>query len=279
MPESMSEKQSRFEPPYLYGGEVDTHFHAARLGERGMAAREVLTSAFTGGLQACIDVGISEDDVDVRHELLRGYPGVYFAHGLYPSNAGRTDLPNALDTLRRSFERSRVCAVGEIGIDRHRDYATPEQQKRLFAEQIELANEHRLPVIVHNRNAERDILDVLASHAPVRESVMHCYSGPADMVSRFLDFGFSISFGGNVTFKNAPELREALDAVPTDRLLVETDAPYLSPHPRRGRPNHPGLIGYTYRAVADHRAMSPSELIAIVASNAKRVFRLSFDRT
>ncbi len=270
----MSGKRNHFEPPYLYGGEIDTHFHATKLAERGLETEEVLTAAFGSGLRACIDVGLAEDDIETRHTLLDDYPGVYFAHGLYPSNAARSDLRDAMDTLRSSYDRQRVCAVGEIGVDRQRDYGTSDQQRRLFAEQIELANELRLPVIVHNREAERDILDVLASHAPRRESVMHCYSGPAEMVSRFLDFGFSISFGGNVTFKNAAALRQALDLVPIDRLLLETDAPFLAPHPRRGRPNYPGLIGYTYRAVAEHRQLNPSELIATVTSNAKRVFGL-----
>ncbi len=273
----MPGKRSHFEPAYLYGGEIDTHFHASKLSDRGLETEEVLTAAFGSGLRACIDVGLAEDDIEARHKLLDEHSGVYFAHGLYPSNAARDDLRDAMDRLRSSYDRHHVCALGEIGIDRRRDYGTSEQQKRLFAEQIELANELRLPVIVHNRDAERDILDVLASHAPQRESVMHCYSGPAEMVSRFLDFGFSISFGGNVTFKNAPALREALDLVPIDRLLLETDAPFLAPHPRRGRPNYPGLIGYTYKAVAEHRQLSPFELIASVVSNAKRVFELELD--
>ncbi len=269
--------RDHFEPPFLYGGEIDTHVHATKLGDRGLETDEVLNAAFAAGLRACIDVGLAEDDVDDRHALLDSFPGVYFAHGLYPSNAARPDLRHALDELRRAYGRNRVCAVGEIGIDRHRDYGTATQQKRLFAEQIDLANELRLPVIVHNREAEGDILDVLASNAPQRESVMHCYSGPAEMVPRFLDFGFSISFGGNVTFKNAAALRDSLDLVPSDRLLLETDAPFLAPHPRRGRPNHPGLIGYTFRAVAEHRLMNASELIATVVSNAKRVFALDLE--
>ncbi|MFW6234133.1 MAG: TatD family hydrolase, partial [Spirochaetota bacterium] len=168
--------------------------------------------------------------------------------------------------------RSRTVAVGEIGMDRYRDYATPELQRVLLIRQVEIANRHNLPVIIHNRDAEEELLQAFAECTPECESIMHCYSGPSGYVHRFLDLGFSFSFGGNVTFKNAQNIREAMMQVPLDRLMLETDAPYLAPHPRRGRTNHPGLIGHTYDAVSETRGISRRELVEAAADNAARVF-------
>ena len=261
-------------PAHLRGGEIDTHVHATKLHEKGIDTHQALEASFAAGLAACVDVGITETDISHRHELLDRYPEIYFAHGLYPSNADREDLKPALDAVRSSLQKPRTCAVGEIGIDRHWDYATPEKQNSLFASQVELANELDLPIIVHNREAEQDLLDVLTAVSPKREGIMHCYGGPPDYISSFLDLGFSVSFGGNVTFKNASELREAMMLVPEHRLLLETDAPFLAPHPKRGRPNYPGLIGYTYDAVSKQRGISREHLVAVVAENARRVFSI-----
>ncbi|MFP4643440.1 MAG: TatD family hydrolase [Spirochaetales bacterium] len=261
-------------PAHLLGGEIDTHVHATKLPDKGIDLHEALHASFEAGLSACIDVGIQETDIAHRRELLDRYPGAYFAHGLYPSNAGRDDLNTAIETVRGALGEPRVCALGEIGIDRHWNYATPEKQKDLFAKQIQLANEVNLPIIVHNRDAEQDLLDALKAVRPNRESVMHCYGGPPGFVGKFLDLGFSVSFGGNVTFKNAPELREAMLLVPEHRLLLETDAPFLAPHPKRGRANYPGLIGYTYDAVSTHRGISRAHLVDVVAANTRRVFRV-----
>lgn len=268
----MSQTNSALEPPRLQGGEVDTHVHATKLPEKGIDTIHALQTSFDAGLCACIDIGISEGDIVERSQTLHSFDRLYFAHGLYPSNASRDDIQSALVHVRDACTGERVCAVGEIGIDRHWDYATPELQKRLFAEQIEMANELELPIVVHNREAEKDILDVLKSVRPHRESVMHCYGGPAEYVQRFLDYGFSVSFGGNVTFKNADALRDALTEVPDDRLLLETDAPFLAPHPRRGKPNYPGLLGYTYDAVALHRGIARDTLTALMQRNSRRVF-------
>ena len=261
-------------PAHLLGGEIDTHVHATKLHEKGIDLHEALQASFTAGLSACIDVGTHETDIADRLDTLDCYAGVYFAHGLYPSNADREDLVTALETVREALAGPRVCALGEIGIDRHWDYATPERQKELFAKQIQLANDADLPIIVHNRDAEQDLLDVFKTVRPNRESVMHCYGGPADYIANFLDLGFSVSFGGNVTFKNAPELRDAMLLVPENRLLLETDAPFLAPHPKRGRANYPGLIGYTYDAVSSHREISREHLVKIVAENTRRVFHI-----
>ena len=263
----MSEHEIR-----LAGGEIDTHFHALHVRSREVDVAGLLERCMASGLRSCLDVGTSETDIEDRYRLLGGIPDVYFAHGLYPSNADREDRDVALNAVEDALTMPRTVALGEIGIDRYRDYATPELQRELLLRQVNLANLYSLPIIVHNRDAEDELLSAFAECSPTRESVMHCYSGPASLVSKFLDFGFSFSFGGNVTFRNASDVREAMLAVPLDRLMLETDAPYLSPHPRRGRTNHPGLIGYTYDLVAETRGLDRNELVVSVAANAKRVF-------
>lgn len=264
-----------FEAPHLEGGEIDTHFHSVKLHDRGMDLSAVLRASFDAGLCACIDIGLSEDDVCGRHSSLCGFDRIWFAHGLYPSNAERPlpELLDAIESLRPSYRHRKVCAVGEIGIDRHWDWATPAAQKELFALQIERANEEKLPIIVHNREAESEILDVLRSSTrPFRESVMHCYSGPPERIAEFLDLGFSVSFGGNATFKNAHAVRDALSRVPVDRLLLETDAPFLAPHPKRGKGNHPGLVGYTYDVASAHLGVKRGDLIEAIKGNVERIF-------
>lgn len=257
---------------HIAGGEIDTHFHSLHVRDRGLDVRAVLGNCFESGLKACVDIGISEQDIDERYDLLGDLPRVYFAHGLYPSNADRDDLESALSRVEDALSRARTVALGEIGMDLFRGYATPELQRSLLVRQIQVANEHNLPVIIHNREAEESLLEAFAECRPERESVMHCYSGPSSYVPRFLDLGFSFSFGGNVTFKNAQSVRDAMIEIPLDRLLLETDAPYLAPHPRRGRTNHPGLVGHTYEHVAGVRGIARADLVHAAAANAARIF-------
>lgn len=257
---------------HLAGGEIDTHAHALHMQERGIDVQTLLRDCFASGLQACIDIGTSETDVTERVALLGHVRQVYFAHGLYPSNADRTDLDSALSSIERSLSLPKTVALGEIGIDCYRNYATPGLQRELLVQQVRMANRHGLPIIVHNRDAEDELLSAFAECRPEREGVMHCYSGPDSYVERFLDLGFSFSFGGNVTFRNAENIRNAMIKVPLDRLLLETDAPYLAPHPRRGRTNHPGLIGLTYDLVAGTRSIPRSDLVATIRENVQRLF-------
>lgn len=221
-----------------------------------------------------LDVGIEPEDVEDRRRLVGGFKDVYRSVGLHPSSTGRPDRNDALQRIEGELQRGGYHAVGETGLDWYRMYAPREVQIELFSAHLKIASAFDLPVIVHNRDADEDTLRLLSEYAPPKRGVMHCFSSAPEWVERFVEIGMYISFAGNVTFKNAEALREAARRVPTDRLLIETDAPFLSPHPFRGRDNHPGLIGRTLRVVAESRNCFPEELATQTRENLERLLSL-----
>ncbi|MFO7781832.1 MAG: TatD family hydrolase [Spirochaetia bacterium] len=263
---------SRDHPAHIIPGSVDSHFHTLVMEDKGLAPTEILQECFEAGMAYGLDVSVSLDDFAERRARLAGLDQVYLTAGLHPSNAGSVFFETEELRLRDALSSRQVVAVGEIGLDWYRNHGTPKQQRDLFVSQIELANELRLPVIVHNRDATADILDVFAAHQPARESVMHCFSADEEAAKRFLDLGFSISFGGNVTYKQSEDIRRAAALTPLDRLLIETDAPFLAPQAVRGKPNHPGFVGYTYDFLAELRGQSADTLAAAARANFERIF-------
>lgn len=251
---------------------VDSHFHTRVMQDKGLPATDILSRCFADGLAYGLDVGISPDDFEERAEVLSGFDRVYLSVGLHPHNAGRITFAAAEDTLRRRLDHPKVVALGEIGLDWYRHHGSPGEQRELFVSQIALANELGLPVIVHNRDAAADILAVFEAHPPVRESVMHCFSAGAEEARRFLDLGFTLSFGGNLTYKRSDDIREAARLTPTDRILLETDAPFLAPQAVRGKPNHPGFVGYTCEFLAEVRGESAADLAQTTARTFERIF-------
>lgn len=263
---------SRDRPPHIIPGSVDSHFHTLVMEEKGLAATEVLHECFEAGMAYGLDIAVSLEDFEERRARLVDLDQVYLTAGLHPSNAGSVSFEAQEVRLRTALSSERVVALGEIGLDWYRNHGTPQEQRELFASQIELANELHLPVVVHNRDATADILDVFAAHPPATESVMHCFSADAEAAKRFLDLGFSISFGGNVTYKQSEDIRHAAALTPGVRILVETDAPFLAPQAVRGKPNHPGFVGYTYEFLAELRGQSAEELAASARANFERIF-------
>jgi TatD DNase family protein len=171
--------------------------------------------------------------------------------------------------------RPRVVAVGETGLDYYWDYSPPAAQQEAFRWHIDLAKRVGLPLMIHDRDAHEDIYRILAEEGAPETVVFHCFSGDADFARRCVDAGYVLSFAGTVTFRNARALREAARLVPVYQMLVETDAPFLTPHPFRGRPNEPYAAAYTLADLAQLRGVDPAELAAAVAANAERVFDLS----
>jgi TatD DNase family protein len=257
---------------HVVSGSVDSHFHTLVMEERQLPATDILARCLAEGMAYGLDVGVTLADLDERLERLSQLDPIYLSVGVHPHNAGSVTFAEAEPTLRRGLAEQRVVALGEIGLDWYRNHGTPEQQRALFVSQIELANELGLPIIVHNRDADEDILDVFSSHPPARESVMHCFSGGPEHARGFLDLGFTISFGGNVTYKRSEEIREAASITPADRILVETDAPFLAPQAVRGRPNHPGFVGYTYEFLAELRGETPEGLARATRETFERIF-------
>jgi TatD DNase family protein len=200
--------------------------------------------------------------------LAERHPEVFAIVGIHPHEAGRTD---GVAELRDLLGHERAVAVGETGLDFYRDWAPRDRQQALFECQLELAAELGKPVVIHSRAADRETLETLAGFAG--DVVLHCFSSPP-MLRDALERGYYISFAGNVTYKNASELRLAATQVSADRLLTETDSPYLAPQPLRGRPNEPANLVHTLEALAAARRESREELENRIEANAQRVFGL-----
>ena len=243
---------------------IDAHAHL------GDDASEVIDRARAAGVTRIVTVATSLAEAHRALALADAYDGVLAALGIHPHEAATFDLAN-LAELRALLDHPRVVAVGETGLDYFRDYAPAEAQQRLFDAQLELARDAGKPVVIHTRAADDDTRDRLLAHdGPV---ILHCFSSPP-LLESALEHGWYVSFAGNVTYKNAYDLRAAARRVPADRLLVETDSPYLAPQAVRGKRNEPAFVAHTYAALADARGAGLEELTAQVETNADRVFGL-----
>jgi len=263
-------KQTVFEA--LLPGMIDSHFHALSMREKGLDPDELLSRCFQGGFAAALDVAVDTNDFEERCTLLAPFKRVFLTAGISPFHAGSSGLTDRLHLLEKQISSPRVIAVGEIGLDRHWDYGTPEEQRDLFVVQMEIAIGTGLPIVVHNREADRELVSLIEGHRPPKGGIMHCYSSDYPTAVRFVDMGFLISFAGNVTYKRSEAIQETARRLPAESLLVETDSPYLAPVPERGRPCHPALVAHTYAFVADLRGMAVDELVAHVGSNFSRLF-------
>ena len=253
---------------------ADSHFHSTAIADRGLDPGEIISELRAAGAGPMLDVAITPEDAPRQRELTGEIEGVYYSLGLHPSSTGRDDWADALTLIRDGIAAGGYHAVGETGLDWYRMYAPRERQRELFAAHLSLADQHALPVIVHNREADEDCLELIREFRPRAGGVMHCFSSAPEWVAPFLDAGMYISFAGNLTFKNAASLREAIALVPTDRVLLETDAPFLAPHPHRGRPNHPGLLVHTLEVAARARGTTAEELATQTSENLSRLLRL-----
>lgn len=259
---------------------IDTHAHLSMLRNKDLPVKELLDCLFSAGFGGIVDVGTKPDDLETRLAEFGRYPLVRFSAGIWPSAEAISEAERSVETLRRTIEAcgaDRIVAVGECGIDRHwnraEDGADAEAERNLLRLQAELALELDLPIIIHSRDAAEETAAVLAEFPGLR-GVIHCFSyGPAE-ARRFLDLGFHLSFSGTVTYKNAGEQREAARTVPADRLLAETDAPYLAPVPHRGKSADPAMVEFTYRALAEARGEDRDAAAERIAENARRLFDL-----
>ncbi len=217
-------------------------------------------------------VTVADDLASARWVANDWHPDLYAAVALHPTRTADLD-DDAKAELEKLATHPRVRAVGETGLDYYWDFAPPHDvQKAAFAWHIALAEKLGKPVMIHDREAHDDVLDVLRAERPQGTVVFHCFSGDAEMAKLCADAGWFLSFAGPLTFKNAPELREAAKSVPLSQILVETDAPFLTPHPHRGRPNEPYLLPWTVRALAEARNEPLDQVCAAVAANAERVY-------
>ena len=250
---------------------VDTHCH---LNHADFAddLDEVLARAQSAGVQTMIVIGFDLPSSSRAIELAGSYPNLYAAVAVHPHDAKEYDS-DAEAQLRDLAQNPRVVAIGEIGLDYHYDFSPVESQFAAFRAQLELARDSGLPVIIHCREAYQDVLSVLDEEMDRKESgVMHCWGGSQDEALRALDLGMYLGFGGVITFKNADPLREIARDAPFDRILVETDAPYLAPVPNRGKRNEPAYVSMVAEKLAEVRGISLDSMAEITTRNAARLF-------
>ncbi len=231
---------------------------------------ELVAAAESAGVTRILTVGTDGASCRAALAAAEAFPQVYSAIGRHPNYATGFDDTD-LAELRALAAHPRCLAIGETGLDYYRDYAPRSDQERAFSAQIELARELGKPLVIHTRAAEEDTLEQLASQAQGVSVVMHCFSMPTHL-DECLERGYAISFAGNVTYKSATDLAQAAQQVPEDRLLVETDAPYLTPQPVRKHPNQPAFVAHTAAFIARLRGVSTDELGAAVQGTSARVF-------
>jgi TatD DNase family protein len=255
---------------------VDSHAHID--GEEFDADRdEVVARARAAGVRAILNVGTGDPHGGSFERALavaQTYEDVYFAAGVHPHDARLYDAAAEQYVADLLSGNTRAVALGEIGLDYHYDNSPREVQREVFARQLRLAKSLSLPVIIHTREADADTLAILREEyaGTVRGGVMHCFGGGPALAEGALDLGFYISFAGNVTFKKAEALRGVARTVPPERLLVETDCPYLAPVPHRGRRNEPAYVAATARFLADLRGVGHEELGRATSENFSRLF-------
>jgi TatD DNase family protein len=246
---------------------IDTHAHLDACADRPSA---LIRRARSVGVERIVTVGTGIDSCRAALELAELHEEVFAALGIDPHQAGDAEA-NRVDELRDLADDDRAVAVGETGLDYFRDRAPRDRQRRLFEAQLELAADLAKPVVIHTRDADRDTADMLAGFDGT--VVMHCFSSPG-LLQTVLERGYYVSFAGNLTYPKASDLRAAAAQVPSERILVETDSPYLAPQARRGRPNEPANVMLTLEELAKVRGIEPDDLGAQIDANAAAAFSL-----
>jgi len=235
---------------------------------------ELLASLAAHGIGTVINIGASMAGSEATVKLAEQYPFIYGAVGVHPSEVGELD-EEKLERLRLLCGHEKIVAVGEMGLDYHYPEPAASLQKEWFERQLALAREVKLPVIIHSREAAKDTLDIMqVNHAGGFGGVVHCFSYAKEMAREYLNMGYYFGIGGVITFKNAKKLKEAVQYIPMDRILLETDSPYLAPEPHRGERNSSLNLPYVAEAVAQLKGISSEEVIEMTERNAKRLFGL-----
>lgn len=258
--------------------DAHAHYDDERFAEEFPGGTDgVIAHVRENGICGILNIGASIRSSRASLELAERYGFIYAAVGIHPGDAQRMERGNdegALAEIEAMAAHPKAVAIGEIGLDYHYDGTDKERQFWFFEKQLSLAEKLHMPVIIHDRDAHGDCFDILKRH-PASYGVFHSFSGSAEMARQLVDMGWYISFSGPVTYKNAAKVKEACAIVPDDRILVETDAPYLPPVPHRGKLNHSGYLHYTAEVVAELRGVMPEEIAACTIANTKRLFGIT----
>lgn len=251
----------------------DTHAHLNAL-QYKEDLEEVIERAKHEHVETIVVVGFDEETITKAIELAETYSFIYAAVGWHPVDA--IDFTDEhLQWLEKLSHHPKVVAIGEMGLDYYWDKSPKEVQKEVFRKQIQLAKKVKLPIIIHNRDATQDVVDILAEEdAKDVGGIMHCFSSSYEIAKLCMDMNFYISFGGPVTFKNANSVKEVATKIPLEWLLIETDCPYLTPHPFRGKRNEPGYVSYVAKELSELKQIPLKDIAAITTANARKIFKL-----
>jgi TatD DNase family protein len=260
-------------PEPLPADALDAHCHLDLIEQ---PAGEVLAAARAARITRVVTVGVDVPTSRWSAACAASSEGVYAAVAIHPNEIPAAATPvlrdNVLAEIAELAALPQVRAVGETGLDYYWDDVAPPLQRDWFRAHIEIAKQAGKPLMIHDRDAHEDILRILEQDGPPERVVFHCFSGDAAMAKRCAEAGYVMSFAGTVTFKNAPGLREAAAAAPAELILTETDAPYLTPMPYRGKPNTPAMVAHTVRCLADVKQISVEDMCALVTATGERMF-------
>ncbi len=249
---------------------IDTHSHIDMLKNPS----EAIEQSLNGGVEYIILPSASEENFSDVINLVGANPSVYGALGVHPEDVLKYDEETTKTIYKLALQNKKVIAIGEIGLDYYWDKTYIEKQKEVFKIQLELAKSLNLPVLVHDREAHNDTFEILAQ-TQTKKAVLHCFSGGVDFAKKCLDKGWYFGIGGVVTFKNSKKMKEVVKYVPLDRILLETDAPYLTPHPFRGEENSPKYLHLIAKEIANIKEVTFEHVDIVTTQNAKEFFNLS----
>ncbi len=252
----------------------DTHAHLNAI-QYNEDLEEVIQRAKSENVSHIVVVGFDKETITKAMELTNQYEMIYAAVGWHPVDAiDMTDKD--LQWIRELSSHPKVVAIGEMGLDYYWDKSPKDVQKEVFRKQIQLAKEVKLPIIIHNRDATEDVVKILQEEkASEVGGIMHCFTGSLEVAKQCMEMNFYISFGGPVTFKNAKKPKEVVKEIPMDRLLIETDCPYLTPHPLRGKRNEPSYVKYVAEQISELRGVSYEEIATKTSDNAMKLFGIT----
>lgn len=252
---------------------IDSHAHLDD--ERFDRDRdELIKTLGKNGISTVINIGADLPSSIKSVKLSEQYDNIYAAVGVHPHSASEMD-EGTIEVLKAFSSREKVVAIGEIGLDYYYDNSPRDVQRTWFKRQMKLAKEVNLPIVVHSREANQETFDMIKAESDGKlTGVIHCYSGSVELMKEYIKLGYYISLGGPVTFKNAKTPKEVAKVVPIDRLLVETDSPYLTPEPHRGKRNEPLYVRHVAAMIAELRGMTIEELARATSENTKRLFNL-----
>ena len=250
---------------------IDTHSHINML--ETITPDEALQNAAANGIEKIIVPAANPADFTGIIELINKYNNVYGMLGIHPSDAKDWN-DNIIEDIKKLAENKKIIAIGEIGLDYYWDKSYNNLQKEVFIKQIKLANELNLPIDVHDREAHKDTFDILKEYNKCSKVVMHCFSGSVEFAKECIKEGWYLGIGGVVTFKNAVKMKEVVQAVPLEHILLETDAPYLTPVPHRGKENQPAYVKFVAEEIAKLKQINIDKVIEVTNDNSNTIFKI-----